>query len=315
MTELLTAQDATDLARYERTIEKGLKVFVEVGTALLAIQDRRLYRLTHSTFEDYCQDRWGISRDYAYKTIRAANTVAALEAVQAPVPQTESQARELIGLSPEKAAEVMRQASTGGKVTAAGIKQARAKVEHPPTPTPPTTRAAVTPAPAPEPAAVAPATESKPRTGNRDWDARHKWGFPEAPNAWTVLGERPTASTVLALVRKMATGQPGAARRWLLYNHNGNETLVVNHEAMRELVDLWHCTGGRLTDEARELAGVIAHNYGCNIDHDNQVITFREWEDSRVSTSHLRLKVKIQVLTRTDPEFRDFIKKESTLTP
>jgi hypothetical protein len=31
------------------------------GTALLEVRDRRLYRETHATFEDYCRERWRFS--------------------------------------------------------------------------------------------------------------------------------------------------------------------------------------------------------------------------------------------------------------
>ncbi len=58
------ARDAT-LADLEAVIGRGLDTFVEVGLALGAIHERRLYRATHSTFEDYCRERWGMDRTYA----------------------------------------------------------------------------------------------------------------------------------------------------------------------------------------------------------------------------------------------------------
>jgi hypothetical protein len=53
-------------------IEKGLATFIEVGRALERIRDQRLYRESHNTFEDYCKDRWGITRAHAYRQIEAA---------------------------------------------------------------------------------------------------------------------------------------------------------------------------------------------------------------------------------------------------
>jgi hypothetical protein len=56
----------------EKIIEKGISHFVEVGTALMLIKQEKLYRLLFSTFEEYCQERWGFNRDYANKMIRSA---------------------------------------------------------------------------------------------------------------------------------------------------------------------------------------------------------------------------------------------------
>jgi len=43
-------------------LEEGIQRFVEAGEALLAVRDRRLYRESHRTFEDYCRERWGLER-------------------------------------------------------------------------------------------------------------------------------------------------------------------------------------------------------------------------------------------------------------
>lgn len=47
----LADEESRALAAHEATIERGLKTFVEVGGALLAIRNARLYRATHATFE------------------------------------------------------------------------------------------------------------------------------------------------------------------------------------------------------------------------------------------------------------------------
>lgn len=69
----LSVMEQTELAQHEATIERGLGTFVEVGQALLAIRDGRLYRLEHGTFEDYCRERWSMSRPRAYQLIEAAD--------------------------------------------------------------------------------------------------------------------------------------------------------------------------------------------------------------------------------------------------
>ena len=65
------ADGVDDLARLpelEAVIERGLATFIEVGKALMEIQDGRLYRETHATFEDYCRQRWEMSRVHAHRT-------------------------------------------------------------------------------------------------------------------------------------------------------------------------------------------------------------------------------------------------------
>ena len=118
------------LEELEDTIEQGLHTFVEVGNALATIRDLRMYRDTHESFEAYCRDRWNMSRSVAYDTIAAADAVKALSAIaDTPTPANEGQARQLRGLEPELAAEVMQRAtSTPEPVTAQSIKTARTRV-------------------------------------------------------------------------------------------------------------------------------------------------------------------------------------------
>jgi hypothetical protein len=90
-----------------------------VGRALLQIRERRLYREAHKTFEDYCQDRFGMSRRRANQLILATSDT---ENLGTPVPITERQARPLTRLDPEQQREVWKEAlntAPNGKVTAA----------------------------------------------------------------------------------------------------------------------------------------------------------------------------------------------------
>ena len=102
----MTAPERDALMNAEAVIARGLKTFVRVGEALASVRDSRLYRETYGTFEDYCRERWGISRRRADQYIRGAEVVAEIEALenhgsQAPAPpRSERQAREL-GKAPE----------------------------------------------------------------------------------------------------------------------------------------------------------------------------------------------------------------------
>jgi hypothetical protein len=68
----LTVQEQDDLAACEQVIGRGLKSFVEVGSALMKIREERLYRQDYGTFEFYCEQRWGMSRVHAFRQIEAA---------------------------------------------------------------------------------------------------------------------------------------------------------------------------------------------------------------------------------------------------
>ncbi|HEX6762895.1 MAG TPA: hypothetical protein VF094_08855 [Gaiellaceae bacterium] len=50
----LDSRESARLAELEHVVEQGLQTFVEVGLALAEIRDGRLYRATHSTFAEYC---------------------------------------------------------------------------------------------------------------------------------------------------------------------------------------------------------------------------------------------------------------------
>lgn len=136
-TGLLNASEQSDLDRHERVIEAGLNTYIEVGTALLDIRQRRLYRQQHKTFEAYCQKRWGMSRSYASRQITAAEIVTnllpignkiALDGYSLPV--NEAQARALATVPADQQAEVWREAvdtASSGKVTAKHVRSVASK--------------------------------------------------------------------------------------------------------------------------------------------------------------------------------------------
>jgi hypothetical protein len=72
----LTDQEQSLRLQLERRVERA---FLEAGQALMELRDRRLYRSTHQTFEEYCRvrpwrwrsHRFNYSRDAAYLKISA----------------------------------------------------------------------------------------------------------------------------------------------------------------------------------------------------------------------------------------------------
>jgi hypothetical protein len=60
------------LDKHETVIKNGLKHFLAVGEALYHIRNEQLYKLKeYKTFEIYCNEQWGITRQYASQLILA----------------------------------------------------------------------------------------------------------------------------------------------------------------------------------------------------------------------------------------------------
>lgn len=129
MSETLTADEKKDLTRCERVIRGGWETFVEVGKALAAIQQQRLYREKYRSFEGYCRDRWQYGKAHAHRLIGAAEVVDHLSPIGdgLPLPLNESQVRPLIGLDAEdqvKAWKAAVEQAAGKSVTARVVRQA-----------------------------------------------------------------------------------------------------------------------------------------------------------------------------------------------
>jgi phage N-6-adenine-methyltransferase len=119
--EVIGVKEQLELIRHEQVIERGMKTFVEVGSALLAIRESRLYRASHATFEDYCKERWGMALSTAYQLIGASEVVENVRNCgHDTLPANESQARPLTKLPPEEQADAWKEVveASEGKPTA-----------------------------------------------------------------------------------------------------------------------------------------------------------------------------------------------------
>jgi hypothetical protein len=126
--EELTQEEQSDRLHLERRVERAV---FEAGKALAELRDRKLYRSTHRSFEEYCKDRFGYSRDTAYLKLSATvvydNIQNFLPTIgrQIPMPTNERQLRDLAkaDLEPSVQADVWQQAveEAGGKVPSGRI--------------------------------------------------------------------------------------------------------------------------------------------------------------------------------------------------
>ncbi|PSB44104.1 hypothetical protein C7B80_21765 [Cyanosarcina cf. burmensis CCALA 770] len=70
--EELTPDEERERHRLETRVDRALG---EGWSALKQLRDRRLYRSTHKTFEEYAKDRFGYNRAHAYRLIQAAGVI------------------------------------------------------------------------------------------------------------------------------------------------------------------------------------------------------------------------------------------------
>lgn len=97
------------LDELEKIIASGIHGFYEIGSVLIEIQADKLYKSQYKTFEEYCKQRWGMTRDYAYKQIKATRALDNLytNGIQkATSPLTERNLRPLTDLQPEQQRDV-----------------------------------------------------------------------------------------------------------------------------------------------------------------------------------------------------------------
>ena len=115
----LTIDEESDRFSLERKVERA---FYEAGKALRELRNRRLYRSTHVTFEEYCRDRFDFTRRRPYQLIEAAqiydNLIDKCEPIAPVLPTKEGQVRPLSELNTDEQPIAWEAAveQAGGKV-------------------------------------------------------------------------------------------------------------------------------------------------------------------------------------------------------
>lgn len=128
---ILSAAEESDLAEQELIIARNLPNCIAAGHALMAVQQRKLYRKC-GTFQSYCRERWGFTSQRGYQLIAAAKTATTVDIAN------ERQARALAQLTDpleQKTAvglayATARLVTPGGVPTAAIIEEAVGVVQE-----------------------------------------------------------------------------------------------------------------------------------------------------------------------------------------
>lgn len=144
-----------------KIVKDGEQVFITVGCALAEIKERKLFLgwpdANFETFEEFCGEVFGYSRQYATKLLGAAVAVKGLPEKEAVKITSAKAAAAIAKVDPTLRAAVVNEATKGGKLaTAAAIKKAT-----PASATPPPRKKSGPPASKPKPAQ----DEPKDRTG------------------------------------------------------------------------------------------------------------------------------------------------------
>jgi len=112
----LTVAESDERAFHEKVVDDvkdGIEKLAGIGDASLKVlRDKRLYRATHKTFEDYCWDRFRFKRDKADRAISFAGTLESLtQRCVKNLPETAHQALPLKSLpTPDLQAQAWEQA-------------------------------------------------------------------------------------------------------------------------------------------------------------------------------------------------------------
>jgi len=125
----LSTIEQTELRRLEKIIDRGIKHFVEVGEALGAIREAKLYRENFETFDDYCNQTWGFTKQRASQLIQAARVERLCQPVVDVPNERVARAIQSIpdGMNKEAVVEWAKEKSCGKPLTEAIVREAIAE--------------------------------------------------------------------------------------------------------------------------------------------------------------------------------------------
>jgi len=113
--KIFSIEKAQEKAALEKIIDVGLSGFMDVAGALTVIKQKGLYKDEFNTFDQYCTQKWHMTKQHVYRKIKAFDVIKQVASSQkvthglpnAPEPN-ERQARELAKLPAAKQAEAWK---------------------------------------------------------------------------------------------------------------------------------------------------------------------------------------------------------------
>ena len=134
--------DANRPEQLEKVIATGLETFVAVGNALFGDQRQAALQIdTQGVLEDYCNQRWDMTRVNVYRIIHATEFAGNLLPTGLQNPKNERQIRPVLTLPKEEQVDAweqaVRNAAPEGKVTAKHVENVVKERKAATTPQPP----------------------------------------------------------------------------------------------------------------------------------------------------------------------------------
>lgn len=117
------------LAQLKSIVSRNLSATIDAGRALKEIRDRELWKEESESFQQFCVDNWGVSKQRAYQLIDTVKIVDQLPPEQSTAVDSERVARELKKVPAEDRAEVVKKAQESGTVTGPAITKAAKEVK------------------------------------------------------------------------------------------------------------------------------------------------------------------------------------------
>lgn len=129
----LPSHEREKLRDAEALLALAEQSYISQGKSLREINTKRLYRATHPSFEDYCRQKWEISRQNAYTLIACYETIEHLFGKgfhEDDLPRNVTQCRELLRLEKlEDRAEAWAQAiAAADRITSEDVRSAVSRV-------------------------------------------------------------------------------------------------------------------------------------------------------------------------------------------
>lgn len=105
--------------------------FMEAGALAAEVHEKKLWVMYANSFQDYCENELGWSRQRVYQIMSAYKTRSELPTECQTIVDTESKARALTKVPPKARAKVVREASRNGSVTAKSIEESAQRIIQP----------------------------------------------------------------------------------------------------------------------------------------------------------------------------------------
>jgi hypothetical protein len=109
----ITLADVARLNLLEKIVEKHQEAFYEFGLAIMEIRDKKLWRYKYTSWDAYCEQRWGWTTRRVNQRIAAAQLVNSLPSEC--VVENEGRARALAKVAPDRRGEVLEDLQKEGR--------------------------------------------------------------------------------------------------------------------------------------------------------------------------------------------------------